>query len=89
MPGKTNKHAHSGSLFQLFRYTTLPMSDPQTKSQYNSEASATALMVLHANPDAALRERVRPRDDDASSPGAGIGRLVSDEPAAIASAQRD
>lgn len=58
-----------------------------------ADAWATALMVLGPDKGAALARRsgldalFLLRDDDASARGVGVGRLFSEEPAAIASAE--
>ena len=58
-----------------------------------ADAWATALMVLGSDKGAALARRsgldtlFLLRDDDASARGVGVGRLFSEEPAAIASAE--
>jgi thiamine biosynthesis lipoprotein len=58
-----------------------------------ADAWATALMVLGPDRGAALARRCGLdalfllRDDDASARGVGVGRLFSEEPAAIASAE--
>ena len=59
-----------------------------------ADAWATALMVLGPDKGATLARRsgidalFLLRDDDASARGVGVGRLFSEEPAAIASAER-
>jgi thiamine biosynthesis lipoprotein len=59
-----------------------------------ADAWATALMVLGPERGAALARKHRLdallllRDDDGSARGVGVGRLFSEEPAAIASAER-
>ena len=63
------------------------------RSCAEADAWATALMVLGPDKGATLARRIGLdglfllRDDDASARGVGVGRLFSEEPAAIASAE--